>query len=52
MNITVILIETLVLIVLFTIAVAAGSKNPVDTVCDMPQQKADYSGYGGSDGFL
>lgn len=37
MNITVILIETLILIVLFTVAVAAGSKNPVDTVYDMPQ---------------
>lgn len=41
MNISVILIETLVLIVLFTIAVAAGSKNPVDTVCDMPQPIID-----------
>lgn len=41
MNITVILIETLVLIVLFTIAVAAGSKNPVDTVYDMPQPIID-----------
>lgn len=37
MNITVILIETLVLIVLFTIAV----KNPVDTVYDMPQPIID-----------
>ena len=41
MNITVILIETLVLIVLFTIAAAAGSKNPVDTVYDMPQPIID-----------
>lgn len=41
MNIIVILIETLVLIVLFTIAVAAGSKNPVDTVYDMPQPIID-----------
>jgi len=41
MNIAVILIETLVLIVLFTIAVAAGSKNPVDTVYDMPQPIID-----------
>ena len=41
MNITVILIETLVLIVLFTIAVATGSKNPVDTVYDMPQPIID-----------
>lgn len=41
MNITVILIEILVLIVLFTIAVAAGSKNPVDTVYDMPQPIID-----------
>ena len=41
MNISVILIETLVLIVLFTIAVAAGSKNPVDTVYDMPQPIID-----------
>lgn len=41
MDITVILIETLVLIVLFTIAVAAGSKNPVDTVYDMPQPIID-----------
>ena len=41
MNITVILIETLVLIVLFTVAVAAGSKNPVDTVYDMPQPIID-----------
>ena len=37
MNIGVILIETLILTVLFTIAVVAGSKNPVDTVYDMPQ---------------
>lgn len=41
MNITVILIETLILIVLFTVAVAAGSKNPVDTVYDMPQPIID-----------
>lgn len=41
MNITVILIETLVLIVLFTVAVTAGSKNPVDTVYDMPQPIID-----------
>ena len=37
MNMGVILIETLVLTILFTIAVAAGSKNPVDTVYDMPE---------------
>lgn len=37
MNISVILIETLILTVLFTIAVVAGSKNPVETVYDMPQ---------------
>lgn len=37
MDIGVILIETLILTVLFTIAVVAGSKNPVDTVYDMPQ---------------
>lgn len=37
MDIGVILIETLILTVLFTIAVVAGSKNLVDTVYDMPQ---------------
>lgn len=37
MNIGIILIETAVLAVVFTIAVVAGSKNPVDTVYDMPE---------------
>lgn len=37
MNIGIILAETVVLAVLFTIAVVAGSKNPVDTVYDMPE---------------
>lgn len=37
MDIGVILIETAVLAVLFTIAVVAGSKNPVETVYDMPE---------------
>ena len=37
MNIGIILAETVVLAVLFTIAVVAGSKNPIDTVYDMPE---------------
>lgn len=37
MSISVILIETAVLAVLFTIGVVALSKNPVDTVYDMPE---------------
>ena len=37
MDVRVILIETVVLTILFTIAVEAGSKNPVDTVYDMPE---------------
>ena len=37
MDICIILIETVVLTILFTIGVVAGSKNPVDTVCDMPE---------------
>ncbi len=37
MDVRVILIETVVLTILFTIAVVAGSKNPVDTVYDMPE---------------
>ena len=37
MNIGIILAETVVLAVLFTIAVVAGSKKPVDTVYDMPE---------------
>ena len=37
MSIGIILIETAVLAVLFTIAVAAGSTNPIDTVYDMPE---------------
>ena len=37
MDVSVILIETVVMIILFTIAVVAGSKNPVDTVYDMPE---------------
>lgn len=41
MNISVILIETLILTVLFTIAVVAGSQNPVETVYDMPQPIID-----------
>ena len=41
MNISVILIETLILTVLFTIAMVAGSQNPVETVYDMPQPIID-----------
>lgn len=41
MNITVIVIETIILAVLFTAAVLACSKNPVDTVYDMPQPIID-----------
>ena len=37
MSIGIILTETMVLTILFTIAVVAGSKNPVDTVYDMPE---------------
>lgn len=37
MNIGIILAETVVLAILFTIAVVAGSKNPVETVYDMPE---------------
>jgi glycerol uptake facilitator-like aquaporin len=37
MSIGVILTETVVMAILFTIAVVAGSKNPVDTVYDMPE---------------
>lgn len=41
MNISVILIETVVLTILFTIGVVAGSQNPVETVYDMPQPIID-----------
>lgn len=41
MNITVIVIETVILAILFTLAVLRGSKNPVDTVYDMPQPIID-----------
>lgn len=37
MDVRIILIETVVLTILFTIAVVADSKNPVDTVYDMPE---------------
>lgn len=37
MSIGIILTETVVLTILFTIAVVAGSKNPVETVYDMPE---------------
>ena len=37
MDFLTILIETVVLTILFTIAVIAGSQNPVDTVYDMPE---------------
>ena len=37
MDVRIILIETVVLTILFTIAVVAGSQNPVDTVYDMPE---------------
>ena len=37
MDFLTILIETVVLTTLFTIAVVAWSKNPVETVYDMPQ---------------
>lgn len=41
MNITVIIIEMIILMVLFTAAVLFGSKNPLDTVYDMPQPIID-----------
>ena len=41
MNITVIVIETIILAVLFTAAVLLSSKNPLDTVYDMPQPIID-----------
>lgn len=41
MNTTVILIETIILVVLFTAVVLLNSKNPVDTVYDMPQPIID-----------
>ena len=41
MNITVIVIEIIILTALFTAAVLWGSKNPVDTVYDMPQPLID-----------
>ena len=37
MDVRTILIETVVLAILFTIGVVAGSQNPVDTVYDMPE---------------
>lgn len=37
MEISTILIETIVLGIIFTIAVLAGSKNPISTVYDMPK---------------
>lgn len=37
MEFSTILIETIVLIILFTITIIAGSKNPVETVYDMPE---------------
>lgn len=37
MDVRIILIETVVLTILFTIGVVADSKNPVDTVYDMPE---------------
>ena len=37
MDVRTILIETVVLAILFTIGVVADSKNPVDTVYDMPE---------------
>lgn len=41
MNITVIIMETIILAVLFTVVVLLNSKNPVDTVYDMPQPIID-----------
>ena len=41
MNITVIVIETIILAILFTLAVLWGSKKPADTVYDMPQPIID-----------
>lgn len=41
MNIAVIIIETIILAVLFTAAVLLSSKNPLDTVYDMPQPIID-----------
>lgn len=37
MNFIIILIETIILTILFTVAVVAGSRNPLDTVYDMPE---------------
>ena len=37
MEFSTILIETVVLMILFTVAVVAGSRNPVETVYDMPE---------------
>ena len=37
MEISTILIETIVLCILFTVAILAGSRNPVETVYDMPE---------------
>lgn len=37
MHFMTILIETVILMILFTVAVLAGSRNPVDTVYDMPE---------------
>lgn len=37
MDFITILIETVVLCILFTVAVVAGSGNPVETVYDMPE---------------
>lgn len=42
MSISVILIETVALAILFTIGVAVLSKNPIDTVYDMPEPIVDW----------
>ena len=41
MSITMIIIETVILLILFTAGVMLGSRNPVDTVYDMPQPIID-----------
>ena len=41
MNITMIAIETVILLILFTAGVMLGSRNPIETVYDMPQPIID-----------
>ena len=41
MSITIIVIETVILLILFTVGVMLGSRNPIDTVYDMPQPIID-----------